>query len=199
VFIQLSVASSDGPDDEAWSTAVPGFAAGTAAGLTCIKVAPCSPRYPRAMGELMNIAKFERFFRRAARLDIDKEDLRRYDDFVHQKAYDLLLPGEANAKANGRDVIQPSDLPITKGLQESIHAYRRIDDERLDLASILGQLTKLPQLDLAYSEETAAKLPEIVGGLSYALARCFKILNPNLKNPQTQHWGSAYQLFNLLL
>jgi len=151
------------------------------------------------MGELMNIAKFERFFRRAAGLDIDKEDLRRYDDFVHQKAYDLLLRGEANAKANGRDVIQPSDLPITKGLQESIHAYRRIDDERLDLASILGQLTKLPQLDLAYSEETAAKLPEIVGGLSYALARCFKILYPDLKNPQTQHWGSAYQLFNLLL
>jgi hypothetical protein len=169
------------------------------AGLTCIKVAPCGPRYPRAMGELMNIAKFERFFRRAAGLDIDKEDLRRYDDFVHQKAYDLLLRGEANAKANGRDVIQPSDLPITKGLQESIHAYRRIDDERLDLASVLGKLTKLPQLDLAYSEETAAKLPEIVGGLSYALARCFKILYPDLKNPQTQHWESAYQLFNLLL
>jgi hypothetical protein len=41
------------------------------AGLTCIKVAPCGPRYPRAMGELMNIAKFERFLRRAARLDID--------------------------------------------------------------------------------------------------------------------------------
>jgi hypothetical protein len=60
-------------------------------------------------------------------------------------------------------------------------------------------LTKLPQLDLAYSEETAAKLPEIVGGLSYALARCFKILYPDLKNPQTQHWESAYQLFNLLL
>jgi hypothetical protein len=169
------------------------------AGLTCIKVAPYGPRYPPAMGELMHIAKFERFFRRAASLDIDKEDLRRYDDFMHQKAYDLLLRGEANAKANGRDVIQPSDLPITKGLQESMHAYRRIDDERLDLASILSQLTKLPPLDLAYSAQTAAKLPEIVGGLSYALARCFKILYPHLKHPQTQHWGSAYQLFNLLL
>jgi hypothetical protein len=151
------------------------------------------------MGELMNIAKFERFFRRAAGLDFDKEDLRRYEEFVRQKAYDLLLRGEANAKANERDVIQPSDLPITKGLQESIHAYRRIDDEQLHFASILGQLTKLPQLELAYSEETVAKLPEIVGGLSYALARCFKILYPDLKNPQTQHWESAHELFNLLL
>ncbi len=147
----------------------------------------------------MNIRKFERFFRRAAGLDIDKADLRRYDDFVHQKAYDLLLRGEANAKANGRDVIQPSDLPITKGLQESIHGCRLIDEEGFQLASILAQLTRQPQLDLACSEETTAKLPEIVGGLSYALARSFKILYPDLKNPQTQHWEKAHELFNLLL
>jgi hypothetical protein len=153
----------------------------------------------RTVGELMNIVQFERFLRRAAGLDVDKEDLRRYDDFVHQKAYDLLLRGEANAKANGRDVIQPSDLPITKGLQESIHAYRRVNDEHLDVASILRQMTKLPQLDLAYSEETTAKLPEIMGGLSFALARCFKVLYPNLKNPQAQHWEIAHQLFDLLL
>jgi hypothetical protein len=151
------------------------------------------------MGEIIGIAKFERFFRRAVGLDIDKEDLRRYDDFVHQKVHDLLLRGEANANANGRDVIQPSDLPITKGLQESIHAYRRITDEQLDVASLLRQLAKLPQLDLAYSEETTAKLPEIMGGLSFALARCFKVVYPDLKNPQTQHWEIAYQLFDLLL
>jgi Domain of unknown function (DUF1931) len=175
------------------------IASGTAPRLTCINVAPCGSRYRPFVGELMNIPKFERFFRRAAGLNIDKEDLRRYDEFVHQKTYDMLLRGEANAKANGRDVIQPSDLPITKGLQESIHTYRRIDDEELHLASILGQLTKLPQLDLVYSEETTAKLPDIVGGLSYALARSFKILYPDLKNPQTQHWRSVYELFNLLL
>jgi hypothetical protein len=35
---------------------------------------------------------------------------------------DLLLRGEANAKANGREVVQPFDLPITKGPQESSHA-----------------------------------------------------------------------------
>ncbi|MDB6160484.1 MAG: hypothetical protein JWO04_4190, partial [Gammaproteobacteria bacterium] len=29
---------------------------------------------------VMNIAKFERFFRLAASLDVDKEDLRRYSD-----------------------------------------------------------------------------------------------------------------------
>jgi hypothetical protein len=68
--------------------------------------------------EPMNVAKFERFFRAAAGLDVDKSDLRRYNDFVTQKTYDLLIRGKAVAKANGRDIIQPFDLPITKGLPD---------------------------------------------------------------------------------
>ncbi len=147
---------------------------------------------------VMNVARFERFFRAAASLDIDKEDLRRYNDFVHRKTYDLLLRGQANAKANARDVIHPSDLPITKGLQESIHAFRKID-EAPELEPILRRLAQLPPLDLAYGEETEAKLPEIVGGLSYALARSLRIVNPDLKNPQTRHWETAFQLFDLLM
>jgi hypothetical protein len=147
---------------------------------------------------VMSIAKFERFFRRAAGLDIDKGDLRRYSDFVHRKIYDLLLRAEANAKANGRDVIQPADLPITKGLQESIHAYRKLAEE-IELEPILRGLVGLPQLDLAYGEETVRRLPEVAGGLSYALARTFKIMDPDLKNPQYVHWDKAFELFDLLL
>ena len=146
----------------------------------------------------MHIARFERFFRRSAGLDVDKEDLRRYIDFVHRKTSDLLLRAEANAKANGRDVIQPFDLPITKGLQESIHAYRRIRDE-LEIEASLRDLVRLPPLDLAYGEEVAAQLPEIIGGLSYALACTFRIVSPELKNPQTRHWEMAFKLFDLLL
>ena len=78
---------------------------------------------------LMSIAKFERFFRVAAGLDIDKNDLKRYSDFVNRKIYDLFIRGQATAKANGRDIIQTFDLPITKGLQECIHQFRDIDEE----------------------------------------------------------------------
>jgi hypothetical protein len=147
---------------------------------------------------VMNIAKFERFFRAASSLDVDKEDLRRYDEFVNHKIYDLLLRGQANAKANGRDVIQPFDLPITKGLQESIHAFRGINEE-IELQPILEQLTKFPVLDLAYGDETTAKLPEIAGGLSVALARSFKIMDPDVKNPMPEHWDRAFRLFDQLL
>ncbi|MEA2730109.1 MAG: hypothetical protein QOF70_4584, partial [Acetobacteraceae bacterium] len=55
--------------------------------------------------------------------------LKRYSDFVNHKIYDLLLRGEAAAKANGRDIIDPKDLPITKGLQECIHAFTKLDGE----------------------------------------------------------------------
>jgi Domain of unknown function (DUF1931) len=75
---------------------------------------------------IMGVAKFERFFRVAAGLDVDKADLRRYSDFVNHKIYDLLLRGQAAAKANGRDIIETFDLPITKGLQERIHEFRKL-------------------------------------------------------------------------
>jgi hypothetical protein len=150
--------------------------------------------------DVTHIANFERFFRRSAGLDVDKEDLRRYADFVHGKTFDLLLRAEANAKANGRDVIQPFDLPITKGLQESVHAYRRIRDElEIEIEPSLRKLVGLPQLDLAYGEEVDMRLPEIVGGLSYALACTFKIVSPELKNPQTSHWETVFKIFDLLL
>jgi hypothetical protein len=147
---------------------------------------------------VMSVARFERFFRIAASLNVDKQDLKRYSDFINQKVYDLLLRGEATARANGRLIIEPFDLPITKGLQESIHAFKSID-EQIELRPILEQLTARPPLDLAYGEDTEARLPEVVGGLSVALARAFKIIDGDLKNPQTEHWQRCFRIFDLLM
>jgi hypothetical protein len=147
---------------------------------------------------IMSVAAFERFFRIAASLDIDKEDLRRYNEFVNHKTYDLLLRGQATAKANARPHIAPCDLPITKGLQECMHEFRKIDAD-IALQPILDEITKRPILDLPMNTETEARLPMIVGGLSVALAKSFHILEPDLKNPQTQHWERAFRLFDLVL
>ena len=147
---------------------------------------------------LMGISRFKRFFRAAAGLDVDKDDLRRYSDFINRKVYDLLLIGQATAKANGRDIIEPWDLPVTKGLQQSVRDFERMDEE-VELRQILEQLAALPPLDLAYSEETEARLSGLVGGLSLGLARTFKVLDPKLKNPQTAHRERAFHIFDLLL
>ena len=147
---------------------------------------------------VMGATRFERFFRVAAGLHVDKNDLKRYGEFVDQKLYDLLLAGRATAKANGRDIMQPYDLPITKGLQESIHEFEVID-EQVELQPILDQLTARPPLDLAYDQDTESQLPDVMGGLSVALARTFKIIDGNLKNPATEHWQKCFRIFDLLM
>jgi hypothetical protein len=147
---------------------------------------------------VMGVARFERFFRAAASLDVDKADLGRYNDFVDQKVYDLLIMAQATAKANARDVVEPYDLPITKGLQESVHEFQNLDEE-VELAPILEQLAARPPLDLALSEATESRLPTIVGGMSVALARTFKIIDPKLRNPATAQWERAFRIFHLLL
>jgi uncharacterized protein DUF1931 len=149
---------------------------------------------------VMAVARFERFFRAAATLDVDKSDLRRYTDFVNHKVADLLLRGEAAAKANGRDIVEPYDLPVTKGLQESVYAFQSINaEERIDLEPILAELVAAPPLDLAISDATQARLPDLAGGLSVALARTIKLIDPAVRHALTPEWERAFRIFDLLL
>jgi hypothetical protein len=37
---------------------------------------------------VVGVARFECFFRRAAELDVDKDDLKRYSDFANRRLYD---------------------------------------------------------------------------------------------------------------
>jgi hypothetical protein len=147
---------------------------------------------------VMGVAKFERFFRAAAGLDVDKDDLKRYSDFIHTKISDLLVAAQARAKAEGRDIIEPWDLPITKGLQECIQQFEKLD-ETLELEPILARLAEAPQFDVALSEETNGRLPLVAGGLSVGLARLFTIIDPKIVNPSSEHWERAFQVGHLLL
>jgi hypothetical protein len=147
---------------------------------------------------VMSVAKFERFFRIAAGLDVDKQDLKRYSDFINQKVYDLLVRAEATAKANGRAIIEPVDLPITKGLEKCIQEFENID-EQIELRPILDQLTPRPPLGLVYDEDIEDHLPVVAGGLSVALARAFRIIDGDLKHPHTEHWQRCFRIFDLLM
>src|SRR6476620_10067121 len=112
---------------------------------------------------VMAVTKFERFFRVVAGLNVDKQDLRRYSDFVNQTIYHLLLRGQATTKANGRDVIEPHDLPITKGLQESIQAFGALEED-IELKAILDHITARPPLHLAIGAEAESRLADSAGG-----------------------------------
>lgn len=57
----------------------------------------------------------------------------------------------------------------------------------------------LPMLDLEYAAETEEHLPELAGGLIVALAKTFKTVRPDLKNPGADAWEEAEALFELLV
>ncbi len=147
---------------------------------------------------VMGVKQFEKLFREAASLDIDKSDIKRLDDFINQRLHDLLLLAQSKAKANGRPVIDWIDVPVTKGLQENMHEFRAMD-ESLSLSEILDSLSKLPPMDLPYAAALESKIPEITGGITVSLAKVFKTVDPDLKNPGTEEWDKVEQLYRVLL
>ena len=104
----------------------------------------------------------------------------------------------SRGRGYGRDVIEPHDLPITKGLQESIQEFGALDED-IELKGILDHITARPPLHLAIGAETESKLADIAGGLSVVLAHTFKLVDPTVKNPMTEDWERAFKMFNLLL
>ena len=147
---------------------------------------------------VMGLTKFKRFFRRAGEVDVDRNDVERYLDFVNDAIHDMLLLAQATAKANGRDVILPWDLPITAGMQERMHRFTELDED-IDLEPILEEVAARPPLDLAFADDTAAQLPALFGAISLALAEIFKILDSGLTELHTSEWARAFRIVKILI
>ncbi len=148
--------------------------------------------------KVQGIKKFEKLFRSVGSMDVDKNDIVRLNDFINRAIYRLLETGMERAKLNGRDVLWYTDLPITQGLETNIEEFRRVDEE-LDLSEILETIAGLPALPLAIGEDIEQELPNIAGGITIALIKSFKIINPKRKNPQTRDWEQVTQVFETLL
>ncbi|MFS8498289.1 MAG: DUF1931 family protein [Micromonosporaceae bacterium] len=144
------------------------------------------------------VPRVQGLFRQVGGVDVDKNDVKRYQDFINENVFDLLLAAGITARSDGRDVVRPTDLPLTRGMQENIQEFREVDGA-LDLVSLLEELITVPTLDVALDEETEARLPEVVGGLSVALVRTFRIVQPELKNPDTEAWERASEIFRILV
>jgi Domain of unknown function (DUF1931) len=144
------------------------------------------------------IPEVQRFFRAAGDVDVDKDDVKRYREFVDEKVDDLAIAGRDAARWNGRDVIAPQDLPITKGLQEQMRVFGRLEEAGELRRLLRDSLSRSPD-DVTFGEETEDVLVEVFGGISLALARSFRIVDPQVRNPSTEHWDRAFDLFRLLL
>ena len=147
---------------------------------------------------MSGIPEVQRFFRAAGGVDVDKDDVKRYREFVDERVDDIAIAGRDAAKWNGRDVIAPQDLPITKGLQERMREFARMD-EAAELRTWLRGSLRRPPDEVTFGEDTEDTLVEVFGGISVALARSFRLLDPQVKNPSAAHWDRAFEMFRLLV
>ena len=102
--------------------------------------------------------------------------------------YDVLLIGQATAKASARDSIEPWDPAITAGLQECMHRFGRIDNN-IELRPILDSLAARPPLASALSEETKARLP--LGARAGPLGALERVRRQAVATRSTAHSGSV--------
>src|ERR1700759_772399 len=143
------------------------------------------------------IPAFERFFRSVASVKIHKNDVRRFRAFVDEQIDDIAIAGRNSAKWNGRNVIAAQDLPITKGVQERMREFDKMEEAE-EIRELLRQVVRLPPGDVTFAEDTEQLLPELFGGVSIALARSFGVVRPTVSNPWTGHWNRAFTLFRLV-
>lgn len=143
------------------------------------------------------IAVFERFFRSVAGIKIDKNDVRRFREFIDEEIDDIAIAGRNSAKWNGRDVIVAQDLPITKGVQERMREFDKLDEAE-EIRGLLRQVVRRPPGDVTFAEDTEELLPELFGALGIALARSFRVVDPTVSNPSTEHWNRVFTIFRLV-
>ena len=127
---------------------------------------------------VVGFTKLEALFREAASIDIKKGHAKEITDYVEEKLVAFLIAAERNTKMNGRDVIWESDLPITKGLQETIIAFKELNEE-IEMQDVLSFLTTIPPLKYPLSDELEQKLPVIVGALLVVMAKIMKTIDSN--------------------
>jgi Domain of unknown function (DUF1931) len=143
------------------------------------------------------IPAFERFFRSVASIKIDKNDVRRFREFVDEQIDEIAIAGRNSAKWSGRDVVVAQDLPITKGVQERMREFDKLEEAE-EIRELLRQAVRQPPGDVTFAEDTERLLPELFGGLSIALARSFRVVDPKVSKPSTEHWDRVFRLFRLV-
>lgn len=138
---------------------------------------------------VMDVAMFGQVFDEVAGIEVDGTDPPLFNAIVTDTLHRLLLTGQASAAAHRRYIIEPEDLPVTRGLRENIRTFTGLG-LRLEVERILAQLAVYPPLDRIPATETKAQFPAIVGGLAVAIARTLAVLHPDVTRPRPGHWAS---------
>jgi len=149
------------------------------------------------MARVVGFKKLETVFKKAAGIDLDKSKAEKITDIVEKKFHDLLLIAVEKAGYNKRDIIVESDMPITKGFEESLRQFKELEEE-VDLQDILAFLEKIPPLKYPISSELEAKLPEYIGALMLIIAKVLKEIGAG-KKPSIENIEKTKRILDLTL
>ena len=149
------------------------------------------------MARVVGFKKIETVFKKAASLELDKSKADRIIDIVEKKFHDLLLVAVEKTSFNGRDIIMPADMPLTKGFEESIKEFKKLEEE-VDLQDVLLYLEQIPPLKYPISKELEELLPEYIGALMLIVARVLKQLGAHRK-PSVEDIEKVEKILDLTL
>ena len=149
------------------------------------------------MPRVVGFKKLETVFRKAAGIDLDKSKADKITDIVEKKFHDLLLVAVEKAGYNGRDVIMEADMPLTRGFEESIREFKKLEEE-VDIKDILAFLEKIPPLKYPISAELESKLPEYIGALMLIVARVLKEVGAE-RRPSSEDLEKTERILDLTL
>lgn len=150
------------------------------------------------MADIFGANRLNELVGRMSGLRFDRNDLDRLTDLVDEKLYDLLLVGVRNASYNGRDLIMEPDLPLTRGLRDSMEDFA-LYKERVDVEPILEQLATHPLLEREPSQEVTDLLPELFGTLMMVTVELMPTVDPGVDNPDDDTWGRVRETMDLLI
>ena len=128
------------------------------------------------------IPVFERFFRSVASIKIDKNDVRRFQEFVDEQIDDIAIAARNSAKWNGRDVIVAQDLPITKGVQERMREFDKLEEAE-EIRELLRQVVRQPPGDVTFSEDTERAVARAVRRVEHRAGPFVSRSGPNGVQP----------------
>lgn len=147
---------------------------------------------------IIGFTKLETFFRKVASLDIEKGHVKEITDIVEKKLLDFLVAAERNANLNGRDVIWEADLPITKGMQESMIEVKKLEEE-VEVEDVLDYLTTVPPLKYPLAADLEAKLPNLTGAIVLVMARIMKEMETESRRVNHEMIERAGHIMDLTL
>ncbi len=94
-------------------------------------------------------------------------------------------------------MVVAQDFPITKGIEERVPEFDKLEEAQ-EIRGLLRQVVPQPPADVTFADETEDLLPELFGGLSIALRRSFRVVDPTVSNPSPEHWNRVFTLFRLV-